>query len=65
MGGLKENDLLPLLVLTVKKLGKDIWEFRQGEGGVVPVKVLNETESIRRLKQKKRQRRKENTVDCT
>jgi hypothetical protein len=39
------------LVLTVKELGKDIGELRQGEGSVVPV---NERESVRRLKQKKR-----------
>jgi hypothetical protein len=42
------------LLLTVKKLGRDICKFRQEEGGVVPTKFWNKTENTSRPKWRKK-----------
>jgi hypothetical protein len=38
-------------VLTVKNLGNDMREFRQGERNVIPLKGMNKTEIIGQPKQ--------------
>jgi hypothetical protein len=42
------------LLLTVKKLGRDICKFRQEEGSVVPAKFWNTTENPSRPERRKK-----------